>query len=246
MSFKKNQKRYNKEVMKTGREANQYMRNALGLINQYTTDYAGRNEFWLNKLNDRQLNLLSDKYLAENANMLRGSAAFGSNSQLNRQMNENAYSQQNYLANVANQNVMNANTLQNNELASLMNASRTYQTPIQQGASAAQNVDAANGAWFNALGKGAQAAGSVLQAIPTPWTQAIGGALTTTGGVMTGLTSESTSLTPQQQGQIYQTTSNTVNDFSNWLGGGLNLSTKLGGNKSGKLDVYKSGPSLFA
>lgn len=162
MSLKKNQKAYNKQVMRTGEQANRYLNNALGLINTYTTDYAGRNEFWLNKLNNRQLDLLSNKYLAENANMLRGSAAFGSNSQLNRQINENAYSQQNYLANVQNQNVMNANQLQENELRSLMNAASTYNTPIAQGMSAAANVDAANNAWMAPVGGAMQVAGTLL------------------------------------------------------------------------------------
>ena len=48
MSFKKNQKAYNKEVMATGRAANRYLSNALGLINQYTTNYADRTDFWTN------------------------------------------------------------------------------------------------------------------------------------------------------------------------------------------------------
>lgn len=242
MSFKKNQKKYNKQVMQTGLEANQYMRNALGLINKYTTDYSGRNDFWTNKLNDRQLNLLSDKYLAQNANMLRGQAAFGSNSKTNQQINENAYSQQNYLANVANQNVMNANTLQQNELQALMNASNTYQKPIQSGASAAQNVDAANGAWFNAIGKGMQGAGSVLQAIPTPMTQAIGGALNTTGGIMTGLTSDTTSLTPDQQKNLGGIAMTSTKGFSNWLGTGA-LANKLGVGSSGSSTLGGSSSS---
>ena len=222
MSFKKNQKEYNKDVMRTGKQANQYLNNALGLINQYTTDYAGRNDFWTNKLNNRQLDLLSDKYLAENARMLRGSAAFGSTSDVNRRAEQNAYEQQNYLANVANQNVQIANQLQQNELGALMGAAQTYQSPISMGASAAQNVDAANWSWLNALGQGAQTAGSVLQAIPTPWTQAIGGALNTAGGAITSMTSSPTSLDAsqarqQQQEQIYGSTANTVNDFKNWL-----------------------------
>ena len=88
MSTKKNQKRYNKAVMQTGLEANKYTRDALKLINQYTQDYAGRQEFWQSKLNERQLDLLSDEYLAKNAAMLRGSAAFGSNSALNQQIQQ--------------------------------------------------------------------------------------------------------------------------------------------------------------
>lgn len=232
MSFKKNQKRYNKQVMQTGLQANKYLQNALKLINQYTTNYADRTDFWTSKLNDRQLDLLSDKYLAQNASMLRGSAAFGSNSETNRQIENNAYTQQNYLANVANSNVQIANQLQSNELSALGSAANTYNTPITLGASAAQNVDAANGSWFNALGKGTQAAGSVLQAIPTPWTQAIGAALNATGGIMTSLTSESTSLTPDQSSSISGSVQNARKGIQDWQQfgalGSNNLSTKSG------------------
>lgn len=216
MSFKKNQKRYNKEVMRTGREANQYMRNALGLINQYTTDYAGRNEFWLNKLNDRQLNLLSDKYLAENANMLRGSAAFGSNSKLNRQMNENAYSQQNYLANVANQNVMNANQLQNNELNALYGATSAYQNPINMGATAAQNVDAANNAWMQPVGGLLKGAGAALQFIPGVG-QVAGAGLGLAGSALGSLAGES-----QQYSTPGGGTTNYFTNYGTSLGNALN------------------------
>ena len=244
MSFKKNQKRYNQAVMQTGLEANQYMRNALGLINKYTTDYSGRTDFWTNKLNNRYLNLTADKYLAQNANMLRGQAAFGSNSKTNQQINENAYEQQNALANINNQTVMNANQLQNNELQALMNASKTYENPVTTGASAAQNVDAANGAWFNAIGKSMQGAGSVLSAIPTPWTMAIGGALNATGGIMTGLTSESTSLSPTEQKNITGSSMSSTGGFSNWLGTGA-LANKLGVGGTSSSTLGASGTSGF-
>lgn len=184
MSFNKNTKSYNKQVMQTGKQANQYYRNALNLINQYTTDYSGRLDYWQSKLNDRQLNLLSDKYLQQNAAMLRGQGAFGSNSALNQQVNENAYSQQNYLANVANANVAAANQLQSNELNALGNAANTYNAATAMGASAAQNVDAANNSWLNILGSTAGTAGTILQAIPTPWTQAAGAALKVGGNAM--------------------------------------------------------------
>lgn len=225
MSFKKNQKKYNKDVMKTGQQANQYMRDALGLINQYTTDYAGRNDFWLNKLNDRQLNLLSDKYLAENANMLRGSAAFGSNSQLNKQMNENAYSQQNYLANVANQNVMNANQLQNNELNALYGATSTYQNPINMGATAAQNVDAANSAWMKPVGGLLKGAGAVASMIPGVGTT-IGAGLGMAGSAIGSMAGETQEYKTQGGG-----TGNYYIDYGTQLGNALggftqNLSTK--------------------
>lgn len=173
MSFSKNQKNYNKQVMKTGQQANKYLQNALGLINQYTTNYADRTDFWTNKLNNRQLDLLSDKYLQQNANMLRGQAAFGSNSQLNQQINDNAYSQQNYLANVLNANVKQANELQENELRSLMNAEQVYRTPIAQGMNAAQNVDAANNAWMKPVGAALQVGGTLLSPFTGGASQAI-------------------------------------------------------------------------
>ena len=184
MSLKKNTKSYNKKVMQTGKEANQYYRNALNLINQYTTDYSGRLDYWQSKLNDRQLNLLSDKYLQQNAAMLRGQGAFGSNSDLSQQMNENAYTQQNYLANVANTNVAAANQLQSNELKALGDASNTYNAATAMGAGAAQNVDAANNSWLGAIGSTAGTAGTILSAIPTPWTETIGGALKVGGSAL--------------------------------------------------------------
>ena len=193
MSFKKNQKKYNKDVMRTGYQANQYLRNALGLINNYTTNYADRNDFWANKLNNRQLNLLSDKYLAENANMLRGSAEFGSNSATNRQIENNAYTQQNYLANVANQNVMNANQLQQNELSALTGASSLYGGVSERGAQAAQNVDAANNAWAGALGQGLSSVGKVVSFIPGVGT-AVGAGMQLAGGALTNMASPTTDL----------------------------------------------------
>lgn len=200
MSFKKNQKAYNTQLMNVGKEAMGYLSNALGLIDKYTQDYAGRNEFWMNKLNDRQLNLLSDKYLAQNASMLRGSAAFGSNSETNRQIENNAYSQQNYLANVANQNVMNANTLQNNELDQLRGAAATYQYPIVYGQNAASNVDAANNYWMTAMGKSMNAVGDVMGSIPNPYTAAIGSALKGTGSALVSIGGENVNIDPNSLG----------------------------------------------
>lgn len=239
MSFKKNQKNYNKEVMQTGREANKYLSNSLGLINQYTTDYAGRNDFWLNKLNDRQLNLISDNYLAQNANMLRGQAAFGSNSETNRQLESNAYSQQNYLANVANQNVMNANQLQQNELSSLMNASNAYQTPINAGAQAAANVDAANNAWAGALGQTMSSAGKVVSMFPG-WGTAIGGAMQLGGNALSSISSGASGLDTGYQdkqgnlaAQMYYGTGNATTGAQYGLGNiGQNLSNTLNEVKS--------------
>lgn len=230
MSFNKNQKSYNKQVMQTGKEANQYLRNALGLINQYTTNYADRTDYWTNKLNTRQLDLLSDKYLQENANMLRGQAAFGSNSKLNEQMKDNAYSQQNYLANVLNQNVMNANSLQENELRSLMNASNTYQNPISMGASAAQNVDAANSAWANTIGKGLGAVGTAVSFI----NPAIGGAISAGGNLLSNMATPTTDLATnqyrnqQQQNYITQMMMGNAQGTAGLANAYNNLSTQAG------------------
>lgn len=202
MATKKNQKNYNKQVMQSGLKSNEYINKNLGLIQDYVTDYSGRTDFWTNKLNNRQLDLLSDKYLAQNANMLRGQAAFGSNSETNRQINENAYSQQNYLANVANQNVMNANQLQNNELQALMNATELNYENRNQGANAAANVDAANNAWLGAVGKGLESVGGVVKMFPG-WGTAIGSAMQGVGGTLSGLAdTSSTSLTNDQRQYI--------------------------------------------
>lgn len=225
MSFNKNQKAYNKEVMATGRAANRYLSNALGLINQYTTNYADRTDFWTNKLNNRQLDLLSDKYLKQNANMLRGQAQFGSNSALNQQMKDNAYSQQNYLANVANQNVMNANQLQNNELNSLMNASNTYQNPISMGQTAAQNVDAANSAWLKPVGGIMKGVGAALTA--TGVGAPIGAALSIGGSALGSMAGES---------QTYQTNEGQFNNFElagTRLGEGIRKQLSVKGGNSG-------------
>lgn len=232
MSFKKNQKNYNKQVMRTGEQANRYLNNALGLINQYTSDYAGRNDFWLSKLNDRQLNLLSDSYLKQNADLLRGSAAFGSNSALNQQVENNAYTQQNYLANTANKNVMDANTLQDNELTSLMNASKTYESPIAAGASAAQNVDAANTSWANMLGQGLSTAGKVVSFIPG-YGQAIGAGMQLAGNTLTSMSSEATGLDAAYQQQQQNLAQRFVNGGTN-TPGVLDAFTNLSNrNKSG-------------
>lgn len=227
MSFKKNQKTYNKEVMATGREANRYLSKALGLINQYTTNYADRTDFWTNKLNNRQLDLLSDKYLKQNANMLRGQAQFGSNSALNQQMNENAYSQQNYLANVANENIKTANQLQNNELTSLMNASKTYETPIANGQTAAQNVDAANNAWMKPASGVLKGAGAVASMFPGIGT-AVGAGLNMAGSALGSMAGES---------QTYQTKDGQqVNNFElagTRLGEGIRKQLSTRGGNSG-------------
>jgi hypothetical protein len=244
MSFKKNQKKYNKDVMRTGYQANQYLRNALGLINNYTTNYADRNDFWTNKLDNRQLDLLSDKYLAENANMLRGSAAFGSNSATNRQIENNAYTQQNYLANVANQNVMNANQLQQNELSALSGASNLYGGVSERGAQAAQNVDAANNAWAGALGQGLSSVGKVVSFLPGVGT-AVGAGMQLAGGALTNMASPTTNLQTQQyrdvqQGNFAQTMMRGTENSTGLIGGIQNLSTNIRNRNKGNFDVLPS------
>lgn len=203
MALKKNQKNYNKQVMQSGLKSNEYINTNLGLIQDYVTDYSGRTDYWTDKLNNRQLDLLSDKYLAQNANMLRGKAAFGSNSETNRQIDENAYSQQNYLANVLNQNVAQANQLQQNELAALSGATQLNYANRNYGATAAEKVDEANNAWLGSLGKVASSVGAVASVIPGG--QAIGGILTGVGGTLSGLAdTSSTSFNNDQQKYIDQ------------------------------------------
>ena len=235
MSFNRNTKNYNKQVMKTGREANQYYRNALNLINQYTNDYSGRLDYWRSKLNDRQLNLLSDKYLQQNAAMLRGQGAFGSNSTLNQQINDNAYSQQNYLANVANDNVKVANQLQANELSALGNAASTYNAATSMGGQAAQNVDAANNSWMTMLGSAAGTAGTVLSAIPTPWTQAAGSALKVGGNVLQSATGQEVDL-----GKLGTQTEDLVSNISKNYGSGELASRLKMGTQSGSESTLSS------
>lgn len=227
--MKGNTKSYNKQVMQTGKQANQYLRNALGLLNQYTTDYSGRLDYFTNKLNNRQIDLLSNKYLAENADMLRGSAAFGSNSATDRQIKENAYSQNNYLADVQNKNVQQANAIQQNELSALQNAASGFQGVTALGGNAAANVDAANNSWLAVLGDTASSAGSVLQAIPTPWTQAIGAGLSIAGDQANAIAGKQVDL-----GKTYNTTQNLVSNVSeNWGSGTLANKIKLGSNSNG-------------
>ena len=232
MSFKRNTANYNKQVMQTGKQANQYYRKALNLINQYTTDYSGRLDYWQSKLNDRQLNLLSDKYLQQNAAMLRGQGAFGSNSALNQQVNQNAYDQQTYLANVANENVKVANQLQSNELSALGNAASTYNAATSLGGQAAQNVDAANNNWMAMLGSTAGTAGTILSAIPTPWTQAAGAALKVGGSTLSSAAGQEVDL-----GKVGSQTRDLVSNISQNYGSGelaskLNIGTQTGSESS--------------
>lgn len=236
---KKYTKQYNKQVMQTGRQANQYYRNALKLLNDYTSDYSGRLDYFTNKLNNRQLDLLSDKYLAENANMLRGSAAFGSNSATDRQIANNAYSQNNYLADVQNKNIQAANQLQMNELQGLQNAQNAFQAGTALGSTAASNIDAANNSWLAVLGDSAQSAGKVLSAIPTPWTQVAGAALQTGGAAASSAAGKEVDMS----GVLSANKEGIIAASNKWGNGTLANRLSLGGNSLGSNNTSLSNTS---
>lgn len=228
MASNKNQKRYNKAVMESGLRSNDYINENLGLIQQYVTDYAGRQDFWADRLNNRQLDLLSDKYLAQNANMLRGQAAFGSNSETNRQIENNAYSQQNYLANVANDNMRLANQLQQNELSALSGATELNYANRGYGSQAATNLDAANNAWLGSIGKGLQAVGGVASVLPGVG-GAVGNVMQGVGGALSGMAAPTTDYTTDQR-KNWQTqfSAARANDqLQNYLGANKNNSDNL-------------------
>lgn len=228
MASNKNQKRYNKAVMESGLRSNDYINENLGLIQQYVTDYAGRQDFWADRLNNRQLDLLSDKYLAQNANMLRGQAAFGSNSETNRQIENNTYSQQNYLANVANANTQLANQLQQNELNALAGATELNYANRNYGSQAATNLDAANNAWLGAIGKGMQAVGGVASVLPGVG-GAIGNVVQGVGGALSGMAAPTADYTTDQR-KNYQTQFSAAranNQLQNYLGANRNNSDNL-------------------
>lgn len=178
---KKATKNYNKMIMQSGYRAQQRLDELLDLVQDYTTNYADRLDFWTGKLNNVQLDLIQDKYLAQNASMLRNMGAFGSNSQLNQQINENAYDQQNYLANVQNQNIAIANQLQSNELSALGNAASLNTGERNMGATAASNVDAANNYWLAVLGSSVENAGKIVSAAGGTWGKAIGAGMQAAG-----------------------------------------------------------------
>ena len=161
-----NQKNYNKQILNSGKKSIKYIDESLANLNKYSNDYAGRLDFWSQKVNDRNVDLLADEYLASNARMLRGQGQFGSNSALNREQEQTAYDQQNYLANVANTNLEFANALQNNELNALYNNVQVNYANRDAGAQAAQNLDAMNNSWLNLLGGATSAVGGILSATP--------------------------------------------------------------------------------
>lgn len=162
MSLNRNEKNYNKQILNSGKKSIKYIDESLANLNRYSNDYAGRLDFWTNKINNRQLDLLSGNYLASNARMLRGQGQFGSNSALSRQIEENAYDQQNYLANVQNANLQAANALQNNELQALYNNVNINYTNRDAGLQAAQNLDRLNDSWLKILSPITSTAGAAL------------------------------------------------------------------------------------
>lgn len=213
MSTKKNQKNYNKKVLALGKDAIKYWKSNLKLLNNYTTNYADRTDYWTSKLNNRQVDLLQDKYLAQNASMLRGQQAFGSNSSAKLSQEENAYEQQNYLANVANKNVELANQLQQNEINSLLSAGEAYYKPTVLGGQAAQNVDAINSSWLNTLGKGLSAVGSIGMGSGNPWAMAAGAASKAVGEGLASMSSDTVGLGEGLSSNISNYTSAAVNTY---------------------------------
>lgn len=218
MSFNKNEKSYNKEIMRSGRQSMKYIDESLANLNRYSNDYAGRLDFWTNKINNRQLDLLSGNYLASNARMLRGQGQFGSNSALSRQIEENAYDQQNYLANVQNANLQAANALQNNELQALYNNVNINYSNRDAGLQAAQNLDRINNSWLNILSPIASTAGAVLTA--TGVGAPIGYGLMAAGNIGSSIAAGASS----PVGYQYQRQANQSGSF---LGRGLGSFTNL-------------------
>jgi len=212
MSKNKNQKNYNKAVMQSGLKSNEYLNETLKNLNTYTNNYGDRIDYWTNKLNTKQLDLLSDQYLSENAKMLRNMGAFGTTSESNRYINNNAYSQQNYLASVLNKNIETANTLGNTEIQNLLSNAQINMQNRSQGSTAAANLDKLSNSWLNVLGTTAQTAGSVLQAIPTGWTQAAGTVLKGAGSAINNYYESSTGSSLDSTGL----SNSTMNTLGNW------------------------------
>lgn len=185
MSRNKNQKNYNRQVMESGLKSNEYINESLANLNKYTNNYADRLDFWSSKLNNKQLELLQDKYLSENAKMLRNLGQFGTSSTTNDLLEQNAYDQQNYLANVYNQNLAIANQLQNNELSALSNNVQLNYANRDAGGQAAVNLDNLNNSWLGILGGAMQGVGAVASVIPGG--QLIGAGLQGVGGAISNL-----------------------------------------------------------
>lgn len=184
MASNKNQKRYNKAVLDSAMMSNKYLNESLTNLNNYVNNYSDRLDHWAEKLNNRQLDLLSDEYLATNANMLRNMASFGTNSETNRKIEQNAYDQSKYLANVHNTNIQAANQLQNNELSWLYNNANINMQNRQQGQQAAANLDSMKNQWLNVLGGSLEAVGTIGGTLLAPMT---GGASIGIGQAISGL-----------------------------------------------------------
>ena len=227
MSSHKNEKNYNRQVMESGLKSNEYINESLKNLNNYTNNYAERLDYWAEKVNNRQLDLLSDNYLAQNAQMLRNMAAFGSNSETNRQIEENAYDQAQYLANVANTNLQAANALQSNELNALYNNVNLNYANRNSGAEAAKNLDSLNNSWLSWLGGGLEAVGTIGGAIAAPFTGgaslAIGQGIAGIGSTIGGLANTSTTYYNQTQHgtNISPASYNQLYGSGSWLGNKL-------------------------
>ena len=230
MSSHKNEKNYNRQVMESGLKSNQYINESLKNLNNYTNNYAERLDYWAEKVNNRQLDLLSDNYLAQNSQMLRNMAAFGSNSETNRQIEENAYDQAQYLANVANTNLQAANALQNNELNALYNNVNLNYSNRDAGGQAAKNLDSFNNSWLGWLGGGLSAAGSVVSAVAPGWGTVIGAGLSGIGNTLTTV-SQPTTMYANQQRYGTNLSPQTINYFTN-MGNQLSNKLNLGQNSS--------------
>ena len=233
MSSNKNQKNYNRQVMESGLKSNQYINESLANLNKYTNNYAERLDFWAEKLNNKQLELLQDKYLSENAKMLRNLGQFGTSSSTNDLLEQNAYEQQNYLANVQNQNTAIANQLQNNELSALSHNVQLNQANRNTGAQAAVNLDNLNNSWLGVLGGAMQGVGAVTSLIPGG--QLIGAGLQGVGGAISNLYNPDISglLTLKGGSPLSEQTTTYLNQVGNNLGNeGLKLN--LGIKKNNK------------
>ena len=145
-----------------------------------------------------------------------------------RQIENNAYSQQNYLANVANANTQLANQLQQNELSALSGATELNYANRGYGSQAATNLDAANNAWLGSIGKGLQAVGGVASVLPGVG-GAVGNVMQGVGGALSGMAAPTTDYTTDQR-KNWQTqfSAARANDqLQNYLGANKNNSDNL-------------------
>lgn len=232
MAKNKNQKRYNKAVLDSAMMSNEYLNESLTNLNNYVNNYSDRLDHWAEKLNNRQLDLVTDEYLATNANMLRNMASFGSNSETNRKIEQNAYSQNNYLADVMNKNIQAANQLQNNELSWLYNNANINMQNRQYGGQAAKNLDSMSNSWLNILGGGLEAVGTIGGTLLAPMTGGasigIGQGISGIGSTISGLANPSVT----QYNQMQYGTNISPTAFNRFSSAGRNLSTSNNNNTS--------------